>query len=196
MYAGVNYVQIQPGKMDEVISMHRDSVVPAAQQQQGNRGGFLLTDRNTNKAIVLGLWETEADIPTDEAGGWYQEQVSKIAQLIAGPVVRELCEVSVQVAATSEGGGATHARVNYRQIQPGKMDEVISRYRDSVVPTVSQRQGSKGGLVLADRSTGKLIAISLWETEADMRAAERPRDVDAITGEPPVQEIYEVRIQA
>ena len=75
------------------------------------------------------------------------------------------------------------------------MDEVIRTYQDSVAPAVRVHRGSRGGLVLTDRSTGKLIAISLWETEADMSAAERPRDVDAITGEPPVQEIYEVSAQ-
>ena len=53
MNAGVNHNQVQPGKMDEVIRMYRDSVVPAASQQQGNRGAILLTDPNTNKAIAI-----------------------------------------------------------------------------------------------------------------------------------------------
>ncbi len=194
MHAGVNYVQIQPGKMNEAIAIHRDSVVPAASQRQGNRGGLLLTDPNTGKAIVIGLWETEADIPTGEAGGWYQEQVSKSAQLRAGPVVRELYEVSAGES-TLGTSGATHARVNYRQIQPDRMEEAISMYRDVVAPAANARTGCLGGFVLTNRSTGKTIAISLWETEAAMRAGQPIGDVDAISGGPPLREHYEVSVQ-
>ena len=56
-----------------------------------------------------------------------------------------------------------HARLTTRQIEPGKIDEAIGIYRDTVVPAVRERQGSKGGLVMADRGTGKVMTISLWE---------------------------------
>ena len=36
----------------------------------------------------------------------------------------------------------------------------------------SPRPGYFGGLSLRDHSTGKLISISLWDTEADMLASE------------------------
>ncbi len=200
MHAGVNYIQVQPGKMDELISMFRDSVVPTAPQQQGNRGGFLLTDRNTDKAIALGLWETEADIPTDKAGGWYQEQVSKFAQLIAGPVVRDLYEVSVQVAETSGRGETRRARVATAQVQPGKMDELISILRDTNYPAYRPQQGFKGALLLTDSNTGNGISILLWETETDIKAGEassqeRRQRLQATTIEPPVVEYYEVSVQ-
>ncbi len=88
-----------------------------------------------------------------------------------------------------------HARLNYRQVQLDKMDDVIKVYQDSVVPRVRSRKGFKGAFVLTDRSSGKLIALALWETEADMRASVPTTDVDAITGEPPRREEYEVSIQ-
>ncbi len=88
-----------------------------------------------------------------------------------------------------------HARLNYRQVQLDKMDDVIKVYQDSTLPTVRSRKGFKGAFVLTDRSSGKLIAMALWETEADMRASVPPDDADAITGEPPRREEYEVSIQ-
>ena len=87
-----------------------------------------------------------------------------------------------------------HARVNYRQIPPDKMDEAIRIYRDVVGPDRRAQQGFKGGYVLTNRSTGKLIAIALWETEGDMVAAVPPGNVDAVTGDPPIRETYEVSI--
>jgi heme-degrading monooxygenase HmoA len=65
-----------------------------------------------------------------------------------------------------------HARLNIRQILPGKVDEFLSTFQRTVAPDVRQRQGYKGGLLLTDRSTGKAISLTLWETEADMRAVE------------------------
>ena len=68
-------------------------------------------------------------------------------------------------------------------------------YRDSVVPVVSARKGCAGAFVLTDVSTGKLVAVALWESEADMMASQPPGDVDAIAGGPPVREVYEVSLQ-
>ena len=96
MHARVTYVQVQPGKMNEAIAIFRDSVIPAASQQQGNKGGILLTDPSTDKAIAVGLWETEADAAATITSGWYQEEVAKFASVFAEPPVREVYEVSVR----------------------------------------------------------------------------------------------------
>ena len=97
MHARLVTVQVQPGKVDEAISIYRDSVMPAAKQQKGFKGATLLTDRNTGKGVSVTLWETEADMKTTEASGWWQEQIAKFAAVLAMPPVREQFEVSVQV---------------------------------------------------------------------------------------------------
>lgn len=97
MYARAVTVQFQPDKMDEAISVYRDSVVPAAKQQQGYKGGLLLTDPNTGMGISIALWETEADMKAGEASGYFQEQIGKFGGLFAAPPVTEHYEVSIQV---------------------------------------------------------------------------------------------------
>lgn len=96
-----------------------------------------------------------------------------------------------------------YARVVNVQIQPGKADEAINMYRDSVVPAAKQQKGSKGILLLTDASTGKGIAITLWETEADMKAGEASgyyqeqiAKFASVFAAPPVMERYEVSVQA
>ena len=86
MHARVTHVQVQPGKMNETIAIFRDSVVPAASQQQGSRGAILLTDPNTNKAIAVALWDTEADAATVITSGWYQEQLARGRSTLELPV--------------------------------------------------------------------------------------------------------------
>jgi heme-degrading monooxygenase HmoA len=96
MNARVTIVQILPGKIDEAIGVYRDSVVPAAKQQKGHKGHYLLTDRKNGKSISISLWETEADMAAGESSGHYQQQVAKFKDMFAAPPVREGYEVSIQ----------------------------------------------------------------------------------------------------
>ena len=95
-----------------------------------------------------------------------------------------------------------HARVVNVQVQPGKRDEAIGLYRDSVAPAAKQQRGFKSSLLLTDPSTGKGVSITLWETEADMTAGEgsgyfqeQLAKFGAIFAAPPVMEHYEVSVQ-
>ena len=91
----MNYHQVQPGKMDEYVIIYRDSVVPATRQLRGFKGVLWLTDSNTGKITAIGLWEMEVDIRAFVPSGWPQR--TKAADLMAGPITREVYEVSVQV---------------------------------------------------------------------------------------------------
>ena len=51
-------------------------------------------------------------------------------------------------------------------------------YRDSVMPVVNARKGCLAAFVLTDRSTGKFVAIALWESEADMMASQPPPSLE------------------
>jgi len=97
MHARTMSVQVQPGKADELTKIYRDSVIPAAKQQKGFKGGFLLVDPNTGKCVSISLWETEADMTAGEASGYLREQVAKLAPTFTSPPVREAYEVRVQV---------------------------------------------------------------------------------------------------
>jgi len=96
MHARVTISTAQPGKVDENIKVMRDSILPAVKKQKGFKGLFFLTDRATGKGIVIGLWNTEADMTAGESSGFYREQVAKVVPLIAGAPTTEHYEVSVR----------------------------------------------------------------------------------------------------
>ncbi len=60
-----------------------------------------------------------------------------------------------------------HARVTSTQTNPEQLDEVLSVIHGSVVPVVQQQPGFAAYLMLGDRGTGKIVAVTLWEAEAD-----------------------------
>lgn len=97
MYARVTIVQVLPEKREESIGLFRDSVVPAAKQQQGFKGALMLTDPATGNGMSISLWETEDDMRAGETSGYFQEQAAKFAPLLAGTPTLEGYEVNVQV---------------------------------------------------------------------------------------------------
>ena len=87
-----------------------------------------------------------------------------------------------------------YAGFNHRQIPPGRMDEALQTYRDSTIPANQTQSGFKSGLILADRSAGKIITIGMWETKAALSGRTLTNSVDHISGGPPVREVYEVSV--
>ena len=96
-YARVLTTTVQPGKMDEGMQIIRDSALPVARQQPGFKGFLWLLDRSTGKSFTVTFWATEADLLAGESSGYYQEQIAKVAHVLASPVVREAYEVTLQV---------------------------------------------------------------------------------------------------
>ncbi len=97
MYASVAELQIQPVNTKEMIRIYRNSVVPAASQQPGFEGAFLLTDHGAGIGISIIMWRTEEDRAAGEASEFHQEQISKFSALFTGTPVRKHYEVSVRV---------------------------------------------------------------------------------------------------
>ena len=96
MHARVVTGQSQPNSQDKGANIYRDSIVPAAKEQQGFKGAFLLENPDTKKFISITLWETEADMIAGEASGYLKEQIDKVAATFAGPPTTEHFKVSVQ----------------------------------------------------------------------------------------------------
>lgn len=95
------------------------------------------------------------------------------------------------------------ARLTIVQVNPEKTNEVVKIYGDNVVPAAKLQKGYKGILLLTDPKTGKGISISLWESDQDAIMNDQSGYYQQQVGKfkdyftkPPVQEGYEVSIQA
>ncbi|MBA3431204.1 MAG: hypothetical protein H0U16_06970 [Actinobacteria bacterium] len=91
-----------------------------------------------------------------------------------------------------------YARVTPVEGSPEKIDDGIKAFKEKVVPAVQDVSGYKGALLMVDRSSGKGIGMSLWESEEARRAGgeavakARESTIQTMGGTvPPVQE-YEV----
>jgi heme-degrading monooxygenase HmoA len=65
-----------------------------------------------------------------------------------------------------------HARVTTLTMDPARIDDATEGLEREDIPRFKQLDGFKGFTVLADRSSGKAIAVSFWESEEAMAASE------------------------
>jgi quinol monooxygenase YgiN len=93
-HAAVHFAQLPPDKLDEGITIFRDSVVPELRQFKGFKGALLLVNRQTGKSMTIGVYDTEDEVKAVEHSGEYRRQVAKFAHLFSAPPTREVYEVA------------------------------------------------------------------------------------------------------
>ncbi len=102
MFVRLTIAPIKDGKMDELAKIYKESIVPAAKAQEGYQGAYLLTNKETDKAISVTIWNSEKDAIANEESGYYKEQVAKAIPCFSGAPVREGYVISVSDAPVEE----------------------------------------------------------------------------------------------
>lgn len=64
------------------------------------------------------------------------------------------------------------ARVSEIKARPERLDAMHSEGVEHILPALRMQEGFNGGLVLADRKSGKVLAVTFWESEQAMEATE------------------------
>jgi heme-degrading monooxygenase HmoA len=93
-----------------------------------------------------------------------------------------------------------HARLSrFGGLDPERVDETVEQFREQALPQLQQQQGFHGITVGVNRRTGQALAITLWETEADMSQSEKlateAREQAVETAKParePIVDHYEI----
>ena len=103
-------------------------------------------------------------------------------------------------AEESKKDARTHSRVNTALVQPNQIDELVAATRPILPRAKKQAPGLESVLLLGDRPTGKVVMVSVWETETAAVAAEplyqeAMRELGRFFAEPPTRERYEVLLQ-
>ena len=94
MVARVTQVRVKPEDVDEAVTFFDESVIPAAEQEEGFAGALLLV-KSDGHALVIDLADTLEHAQANERSGFYQSQVAKFADKIVERPTRELYEVKV-----------------------------------------------------------------------------------------------------
>ena len=93
-----------------------------------------------------------------------------------------------------------HARLSrFAGLDPERIAETTRQFEAESLDALAQQPGFRGITVGVNRRSGKAVALTLWETEADMRQSEKladaAREQAVATAKPerdPIVDDYEV----
>ena len=95
-----------------------------------------------------------------------------------------------------------YSQVTRVHIQPGKMDEAIAIFKDSVAPAIHGWSGLQIGRLLVDRAGNKMMAVSFWDSQEDAAGLmtsgayqEQDAKFAALFAGPPEVEVYEEAVE-
>jgi hypothetical protein len=94
MVARVTTVKVKPEDVAEAVRLFDESVIPAAEQEDGFMGALLLT-REDGRALVVDLCDTVEHMRANERNGFYQTQVAKFAGKLIDRPSRAFYDVAV-----------------------------------------------------------------------------------------------------
>ena len=94
MVARVTHVRVKPEDVEESVRLFDESVMPAAEQEQGFLGALLLV-REDGTGISVDFCDTLENMRANERSGFYQSQVAKFADRIVERPKREIYDVAV-----------------------------------------------------------------------------------------------------
>ena len=133
MRAGFHLASINSGSKEQAISYFKSQLGPALNKLDANQGSIDLIDGDNNNAIPISFWPRDREDRENPPGSFIDIFV---VDKILDPRVSNSYDVSVMTD-MSNISEAPRARINQRDIQPGKMEEAISLYRPNAPNNVS-----------------------------------------------------------
>lgn len=156
-----------PSLAEELKSRARETAPKWREALPNAQGHLMLIDREQGRGLGITFFESEAQIR--EAEPVFEEMGNQIREETRGKRIG----VNVYEVLTAEGGeGGKAARLTTFEGDADRIDEVTKTSIENILPRAKQMAGWKGVFSLADRASGKVHLITLWESPESMQASE------------------------
>jgi heme-degrading monooxygenase HmoA len=153
--------------IDGGIEYLRSTALPAFQEQQGYQGVTASVDRSAGTFGVLSIWANEADRDASESAlGKTRNEASEV---IGGTVKTEKLEEVVSEVVKPPGPGCALVVAPFG-MDPGKIDENISFFKNEIVPRIKATPGFCALRNMVNRGTGEGYVGTVWADRAAVDA--------------------------
>lgn len=128
---------------------------------------LMLVDREAGTALGITFFESEEAIR--QAEPTFDRMGEEIPEALRG----KRTSLDVYEAVLEDvADGAQAARVSRLEGSADRIDEGISFIKEQILPSAGDIPGWKGVVALADRSNGRTITITFWDSEESLEASE------------------------
>jgi heme-degrading monooxygenase HmoA len=170
MYARVaRFEGRDPSLADELIRRVREQGPGSVPDAKGFLGLF---DREGGTAVGVTFFESEEAIRNSEQA--FEDMARNFPEEMRG---RRTSVESYEVTLVDgDPERAKAARVSTLEGSADTIDEGVERMRSETLPKVRELAGNVGAIGLADRTSGRGIVITLWESSDALRQSEQQAD--------------------
>ena len=169
MHVRATRISAAPDRIPGLIETFTRDTVPDVRKLAGNRGAGLLVDRNNGVCLAITYWESEAALKASEetATGLRTRTVQSAGGTVEN--VDRFEQVIQERKAEPKNG--VFARVNDLAADPAKVGNAIALLGDKALPILQQQKGFRAYIVGVNRSSGRAIITSVWDTLEDLEAS-------------------------
>ena len=167
MYARVAaFENRDPSRVDELIATITERAEGGTDLPDAKRV-LMLVDRTAGTALGITFFETEEAIAQAEAT--FERLAEEIPEELRGTRT-SLDTYEIVIEDVAEGARA--ARVSTLEGSPDKLDEGIGFLKEQIIPAAGEIAGWRGIAALADRSAGRTLTITFWDSQESLDASE------------------------
>ena len=98
MHVRAASAQVRRGKIQELIDIYNNPIVPSFKRLKGFKSAYLMTDVGSHTALSVTVWESKAVLTEAEARSTYQEIVAAAGDILGGPIDSDTYELSVEAS--------------------------------------------------------------------------------------------------
>ncbi len=167
------FVGLAPERADEMVAAFEESdYLDRLAESPGFNGYLLAADRGRGKITAMSFWRTPEDLAASD-------QVAEAARAMRIAALRperrpivDRYEVVLDRAIESFEGHLRLSRL--ADLSPAAVEAMIEAFEGSdYLDQLEALSGFRGYLLAADREHGKVTAMSLWQTERDLRSSDQ-----------------------
>ena len=165
-FARLSFVKLKSDvSLEEMREVWDGNVMPAAKEQKGFIGGFLLVTEQRDESVAVTLWESKEDTLAGEQSSYYQDQVKRVGAFIAAPPETKHYDVNSEIVFVKELGAAVGSLTITKAKPDISIDEVRKIWDENVIPAIKNQKGFIGGFLLASEQRDEAISVALWESK-------------------------------
>jgi heme-degrading monooxygenase HmoA len=167
MYARVASFEGRDASLtDQLIQRVREQGPASVPDAKGFLGLF---DRERGTALGITFFDSEEAIRNSEQA--FEDMAQHFPPEMRGRRTSvDVCEVTIF---EGDAERAKAARVSTLEGSPDQIDDSVDKVKEETVPRVRELQGNVGMIGLADRKSGRVTAITLWESADALRQTEQ-----------------------
>jgi heme-degrading monooxygenase HmoA len=170
MYARVASFEGRDASLtDELIQRVRDQGPSAVPDAKGFLGLF---DRERGTSLGITFFDSEEALRNSEQA--FEDMAKNFPAEMRGR--RASVDVHEVVVFDGDAERAKAARVSSLEGSTDSVDKSVSKVQSETLPKVRELKGSVGVIGLANRTSGRVTLITLWESADALRQSEKEAD--------------------